>query len=173
MALGSEDRDAPIPSLQAQQFIGWVEHGVFDALLKNYLERAVVVISRDEEGEDVIEAWSVSVKWLSDAEGRPYPVMEWGHGQNEHADPGHRDDRRTNKVACASPEYTLEKVTEISEEMLRELMSTLQYMPQLPTAHWISMRLLYRDDFTPPDYEPAGFSKASRPELIFKSKPIQ
>lgn len=54
----------------SQTFLSWVEEGVFDALNKGFLERCVLVIS-DEDGK-TFEAWSLSVKWLTDAGGNEY-----------------------------------------------------------------------------------------------------
>lgn len=36
----------------------------------------------------------------------------------------------------------------------------LQTMRELPEDYWIAMKLFYRDDLTPPEYEPKGFEKA-------------
>lgn len=49
----------------------------------------------------------------------------------------------------------------------------LQTLPMLPSLHWISMRLLYRDDKTPADYQPSGFDRSDDAALTFKSRPLQ
>lgn len=42
---------------------------------------------------------------------------------------------------------------------MRKLMSMAETMPELPALHWLSMRLLLREDITPANYlpEPEGF----------------
>lgn len=67
----------------SQTFLAWVEEGVFDALNRGFLERCVLVIS-DESGKTV-EAWTLSVKWLSDEAGNEYAELCQGASSGRHS----------------------------------------------------------------------------------------
>lgn len=167
MALGGENDEA---TPEASVFMQWVEHGVFDALKAGYLERAVVVLSHDEAASSVIESWAVSVAWLTDESGRPYPVLRVRapystprptlrstlrstpllrpppqHGRCEGDESDSQAALAQHAVPCAAPVYTLDKVRDTSQMMMRSLITTLQWLPQLPSQHFISMRILYRE----------------------------
>ena len=70
-----EEADKKHVSEEAKQFMALLEGGVFEALYKGYLEKCVLIVSRDKAGEDVLEAWAVSVDWLKDADGNCQPSV--------------------------------------------------------------------------------------------------
>lgn len=37
-----------------------------------------MVVSRDKTGDDVLEAWAVSVDWVEDANGKSQPTVNFG-----------------------------------------------------------------------------------------------
>jgi hypothetical protein len=57
--------------------------------------------------------------------------------------------------------------------MMRDLTFMMRTLPPLPEAHWLSLRILYREDITPADYEPSGFVRATQPGIHFSSPPLQ
>ena len=70
---------------------------------------------------------------------------------------------------------TKTSVMRASQLMMRNLMAMIGCLPRVPERHYITMRVLYRDEMTPPDYEPTGFSAAPNEGglLKFESKPLQ
>ena len=116
----------------------------------------------DEAAEEVLEAWSLSVAWTTDAHGNEQPALAMGSSRNG-----------DKAVPIASkPKYTTAYVRKASQTMMRQLMSMLQTMPELPPMHWLSMKLLYREDVTPADYQPEGFEASADVGLSFKTKPL-
>ena len=167
-----EEADKKHVSEEAKQFMALLEGGVFEALYKGYLEKCVLIVSRDKAGEDVLEAWAVSVDWLKDADGNCQPSVKLGSESNSKA--------KSNSKASAPQlkgggQISKEDVRKTSTAMLRQLTVLLQTMPELPSDYWISMKLFYRDEVTPIEYEPAGF-EAAPPEsdgtLLFHEKPV-
>ena len=116
----------------------------------------------DEAAEEVLEAWSLSVAWTTDAHGNEHPTLAMGSSRSG-----------DKAVPIASkPKYTTAYVRKASQTMMRQLMSMLQTMPELPALHWLSMKLLYREEVTPADYEPEGFEPSADIGLSFKTKPM-
>ena len=71
---------------------------------------------------------------------------------------------------------TKEAVRDVSQHLMRSLHTLLSGLPPLPKATWLSMKLLYREDVTPDDYEPEGFVPAADDKsglLSFCSQPVE
>ncbi len=158
-------------SVAAQTIVAWLEQGVFAAISKRVLEKAVLCISEDEAGECVLEAWVLSIAWAMDEQGIERPTVHFGQ------------DKRPGAALSIEPQakYTKARVRQMSSTMLRQISLMLCTLPALPSLHWVSMRLIYRDQVTPADYEPSGFESAARgadegedgARLCFLSKPMQ
>ena len=106
-SLGGDDA-----SDEAKTVMGWLEKGVFDALGKGYLEKALLVMSADEAGEHVLEAWSLSVVWRADEHGVSHPTLQMG-AQNGR--------ERSVAVKNNPGKYTQQYARETSQAMLRQL----------------------------------------------------
>ena len=168
MALGGENDEA---TPEASVFMQWVEHGVFDALKAGYLERAVVVLSHDEAAKQrhrvVGRLRRLAHRRVRPAVPRPpgarpvlhtpphpalHPALHSTPPPPSTARPLRRATESDSQAAlaqhavpCAAPVYTLDKVRDTSQMMMRSLITTLQWLPQLPSQHFISMRILYRE----------------------------
>lgn len=132
----------------------WLEKGAFEALSLGYLEKCIMIMSSDEAGQDILEAWSLSVAWRTDEQGNAIPTIACGSQRSE------RSLRLKAPPTASNGKYTMEYARATSRAMLRQLSLLLQTMPSLPELHFLSLRVLYRDDVTPPDYEPEGFERA-------------
>jgi hypothetical protein len=86
----------------AKTLMGWLEEGVFDALQEGYLDKArrrrpsptgrvalfslhcvrvlqvTLVMAADEAGDEVLEAWDLSVAWAEAADGTEHAVLRTG-----------------------------------------------------------------------------------------------
>ena len=83
---------------------------MFDALAQGYLEKAILCMSADEEGDEMLEAWSLSVDWHTDEHGVEHPTL---------ATCGPRAERQLALKSAAK--YTQTYARETSREMLRQL----------------------------------------------------
>ena len=156
----------PEISKTAETIIAWIEQGIFSALSKRVLEKAVLCFSEDEAGKHVLEAWVLSIAWEVDEQGVEKPTITFG------------PDKRRAAALTVEPQakVTKARVRQMSSLMLRQISLMLCSLPALPSTHWVSMRLLYRDGLTPADYEPSGFESAAaddRASLCFLTKPMQ
>ena len=142
----------------AKAIIDWMDHGVFDALKRGFLDRCVLVVSADAEGENTIEAWSLSV-------GENNTI-------NLTKDAGGESTRSVAKPSALRP-LTQQDLLKLSSMMLRQMVVLLQTMPQLPDQYWLSMHLTYKEG-TPNEYEPEGFDPAPGGcGLRFASRPMR
>lgn len=128
---------------------------------QGFLEKCVLMISSDRG--HVLEAWAISVLWLTDEDGNEYPELQVGapSGALSHKLSGRR--------------YTAENVTKSMKALMRKLVCLMQGLNDLPERHYVSLRLFYRDAVTPTDYEPSHFERAPSDGLsvAFESKPLQ
>ena len=97
----------------AKTIMGWLEHGCFDALGKGYLKKAVLCIAADQSSKEVLEAWSISVAWHTDANGVEHPTLQTGGPRS----------KRT--LALKSPrvghKYTMNYARKTSQALLRQM----------------------------------------------------
>lgn len=139
---------------QASRVISWIEDGIFDALVNGYLEKCMLVVAHDEKCEHPIEVWDLTLTWDGDM-----PTPSVGCASS-------RSDQGRNEASLAAPApgaasaITKDDVRRAAQMMMRRLSCLLQGLEEIPTDHWIGMRLLYRDGVTPNEYEPAGFYQA-------------
>ena len=159
--LGSENI-----SEHAKTMLGWLETGVLQALVDGYLERCILCFSADEAGESCIEAWTICISWTVDQAGVEHPILHMG-----------KDAKTKSSKALAlatKAKYTTNYVRKASQAMMRQLISMLHIMDELPNQHWISMQLMYREGITPEDYEPDHmWQRADKAGLHFATKPVQ
>jgi hypothetical protein len=158
----------PEISKTAETLIAWIEKGIFSALYKRFLEKAVLCFSEDEAGKHVLEAWVLSIAWEVDEQGVEKPTITFG--------PDKRRAAALTGVFEPHAKVTKARVRQMYSLMLRQISLMLCTLPALPPNHFVFMRLLYRDGLTPADYEPSGFESAAaddRASLCFLTKPMQ
>ena len=156
-------REGPVTA-EAMRLLSWMEKGVFDALKLRYLDQCVLVVSDDEAAERVREAWVLKMQWTTDADGNSVPRMAFGREGHE------------RYLQQGGERVTKEAVRDVSQHLMRSLHTLLSGLPPLPKATWLSMKLLYREDVTPDDYEPEGFVPAADDKsglLSFCSQPVE
>jgi hypothetical protein len=148
---------------QAQRVVSWIEEGIFDALVNGYLEKCMLVVAHDEKCENPIEVWDLTLTWDGDT-----PTPNVGCSR---LDQGHQE---TSLAPPASSTVTKDDVRRAAQMMMRRLSCLLQGLDEIPTDHWIGMRLLYRDGVTPSEYEPTGFYQAPSTDagcFVFQAPP--
>ncbi|XP_067655644.1 HORMA domain-containing protein 1-like [Haliotis asinina] len=132
----------------ACQVIKWVK-GCFDALDKKYLRMLVIGIYLDPDNpETVIESYTF--KFSYSAEG------------------GIDIYRNSRKISSA---YTAAETRKATIRLLRTIVVLTQTLKSLPDDVMMTMKLLYYDEVTPPDYEPPGFKAADTDGFKFDEEP--
>ena len=120
-SLGTEECDD-----HARALLGWLEQGVFSALDKGYLEKAILCVAADETGDEMLEAWALAVSWWTDEEGVQHPTIRTSI-----------DNKRVTRslnVKGTRKKYTLSYVRETSQAMLRQMMMYAPAHALAPTA---------------------------------------
>ncbi|XP_050840869.1 HORMA domain-containing protein 1 isoform X5 [Serinus canaria] len=56
--------------------------------------------------------------------------------------------------------------------LIRKIFILMQNLSPLPTDVCLTMKLLYYDEVTPPDYQPPGFREAQDEGLLFREEPM-
>ncbi|ESO83255.1 hypothetical protein LOTGIDRAFT_197435, partial [Lottia gigantea] len=133
----------------ACKVIQWVK-GCFDALDKKYLRMLIIGIYVDPEDPDtVIESYTFKFSYADDVGIDIY--------------------RNDQKISGA---HTIAETKKATIRLLRTIVVLTQTLKSLPDDVMMSMKLLYFDDVTPPDYEPPGFKAADTDTFIFEEEPM-
>ncbi|KAL5040701.1 hypothetical protein RTP6_007686 [Batrachochytrium dendrobatidis] len=127
----------PKQTSQADLLISWIDRGCCDALNKQYLRTMVFGIYVNEScPEELTEAYTFSFS---------YPDKDrWCISVSKDG----KDQFRFK---------TRQDVTRATCEMLRHLLVLTQTMNPLPENAYLTMKLYYYDNITPPDYQPPMF----------------
>ncbi|KAG0038890.1 DNA binding protein [Podila clonocystis] len=139
---------------EADLLLNWLEHGIFDALSRQYLRQLVVGISLDlgetekrQQGgsnDKMVETYTFN---FSNQDGHPSVQLEApserGSGSGQH-----RQARTLQTVA---------QVQGSVAQILRRLIVYTQTLEALTAEKFVNIRLYYWTDITPTDYEPPGF----------------
>ncbi|KTF80405.1 hypothetical protein cypCar_00042438, partial [Cyprinus carpio] len=67
---------------------------------------------------------------------------------------------------------TLEDTKKASTLLIRKLFLLMQNLEALPTGVYLTMKLYYYDDVTPPEYEPPGFKAGVNDSLWFEGTAV-
>uniref|UniRef100_A0A673N5C0 Zebrafish testis-expressed 38 n=1 Tax=Sinocyclocheilus rhinocerous TaxID=307959 RepID=A0A673N5C0_9TELE len=67
---------------------------------------------------------------------------------------------------------TLEDTKKASTLLIRKLFLLMQNLEALPTGVYLTMKLYYNDDVTPPEYEPPGFKAGVNDSLWFEGTAV-
>ena len=127
----------------------WLENGVFDALRKRYLRSVVFGVYLDPDQEStLIESYTLHVAYGAD--GAHLEVMRSSDASTVSTEPlGSREEIQASTV-----------------QLIRTLIALTGTLRPVPSTRWLTMKLFYYDDVTPPEYEPLGFRKAEDSDTI-------
>lgn len=133
----------------AFQVIKWVR-GCFDALEKKYLRLVTVGIYVDSnDPNSVIESYTFKFSYSTQCGVDIY--------------------RNGKKVATA---HSAEKTKKETIQLLRTMIVLTQSLQPLPEKVYMTMKLLYYDEVTPPEYEPPGFKPSATDSFHFDEEPV-
>lgn len=128
----------------AQKMLTWMK-GAFEALDKKYLKSLTLSVYEDSNQPDkVLETYEFNIEY-TDAEAS----------------------------MTLNKRDSLEKIRFDSRRLIRAIYFISASLPELPKELSINMRLLYNDEITPDDYEPAGFKPCAFDEFRFKTKKVK
>ncbi|ODM22937.1 hypothetical protein SI65_00526 [Aspergillus cristatus] len=130
---------------KADMVLDLLEHGVFDALSKNYLEaiQLTVLVDKDEP-QNVLETYTFSFKYTG-ARGDVNSRLE-----SLSLDP----------VGCVADMKSAQTARTGLEMIVRRLITLSTFLPTLPNKRNLGIHLFYTED-CPPEYEPPGFAKST------------
>ncbi|KFH73420.1 hypothetical protein MVEG_00636 [Podila verticillata NRRL 6337] len=144
---------------EADILLDWLENGIFDALSRQYLRQLVVGISLDLGETEMhggngktVETYTFDFSYQGG-----YPSV-----QLESPSEASGSDQRSEGKDKASTLQTVAQVQGSIAQMLRRLIVYTQTLEALTAEKFVNIRLYYRRDITPTDYEPPGFG-ACRP----------
>ncbi|XP_077063557.1 zebrafish testis-expressed 38 isoform X1 [Siphateles boraxobius] len=133
----------------ARKLVKWLM-GCFDALEKRYLQMVVIgVHTSPDDSNHVIESYQFKFRY---------------------SECGPQMDILSN--VTGTMRVTLEDTKKASTLLIRKLFLLMQNLEALPTAVYLTMKLYYYDDVTPPEYEPPGFKAGENDSLWFEGKAV-
>ncbi|XP_073706030.1 zebrafish testis-expressed 38 [Garra rufa] len=134
---------------EARKLIKWLL-GCFDALEKRYLQMVVIgVHTSPDVSHRVIESYQFKFRYSECG-----PQMDILSNVN------------------GDMKVTLEDTKKASSLLIRKLFLLMQNLESLPTGVYLTMKLYYYDDVTPPEYEPPGFKAGVNDSLWFEGTAV-
>ncbi|OWK55031.1 HORMA domain-containing protein 1 [Lonchura striata] len=164
-----EDKTCP----GSTQLVKWLL-GCYDALQKKYLRQIVLAVYTQTEDpqvnlheyltddnmdifnrywlclQTVTECYHFKFKYTHDG-----PLLDFGS----------KDRKSDSTISCADTKKA-------SILLIRKIYILMQNLSPLPNDVCLTMKLLYYDEVTPPDYQPPGFKEAKDEGLLFKEEPM-
>ncbi|RXN06741.1 HORMA domain-containing 1-like protein [Labeo rohita] len=113
------------------------------------------------------------IKWLLgcfDALEKRYHVIESYQFKFRYSECGPQMDILSN--VNGDMKVTLEDTKKASSLLIRKLFLLMQNLQSLPTGVYLTMKLYYYDDVTPPEYEPPGFKAGVNDSLWFEGTAV-
>ncbi|NXP18500.1 HORM1 protein, partial [Scytalopus superciliaris] len=136
-----EDKNCP----GSTQLVKWML-GCYDALQKKYLRQIVLAVyTHPEDPQTVTECYHFKFKYTHNG-----PLLDFG--------------RSESPISCADTKRA-------SILLIRKIYVLMQSLSPLPNDICLTMKLLYYDEVTPPDYQPPGFKEAECQGLLFNEEP--
>ncbi|XP_072774660.1 HORMA domain-containing protein 1 isoform X1 [Taeniopygia guttata] len=141
-----EDKNCP----GSTQLVKWLL-GCYDALQKKYLRQIVLAVyTQTEDPQTVTECYHFKFKYTHNG-----PLLDFGS----------KDKSSDSTISCADTKKA-------SILLIRKIYVLMQNLSPLPNDVCLTMKLLYYDEVTPPDYQPPGFKEAKDEGLLFKEEPM-
>ncbi|RUP49271.1 HORMA domain-containing protein [Jimgerdemannia flammicorona] len=167
-------------SQEADKLLDWLETGIFDALNRHYLRAFILGIHLDPKHPNrLAECYTFKIAY---PDGEPQMCIERSGEDSQSTEVWDSADvfsrmRGTggNGVEgkpCRT--ITVGEVKKSVQQLLRRLILLTQTLKPLPDNRFITMKLYYYENITPPDYEPPFFrpgSAAPEDRFAFETKP--
>ncbi|KAM4755649.1 HORMA domain-containing protein 1 isoform 2-T5 [Cyanocitta cristata] len=125
------------------QLVKWML-GCYDALQKKY------VYTQQEDPQTVTECYHFKFKYTHKG-----PLLDFGS----------KDKKSDSTITCADTKKA-------SILLIRKIYVLMQNLSPLPNDVCLTMKLLYYDEVTPPDYQPPGFKEAKYGGMMFNEEPM-
>ncbi|XP_031949442.1 HORMA domain-containing protein 1 isoform X2 [Corvus moneduloides] len=125
------------------QLVKWML-GCYDALQKKY------VYTQQEDPQTVTECYHFKFKYTHKG-----PLLDFGS----------KDKKSDSTITCADTKKA-------SILLIRKIYVLMQNLSPLPSDVCLTMKLLYYDEVTPPDYQPPGFREAKYGGMMFNEEPM-
>ncbi|XP_066193913.1 HORMA domain-containing protein 1 [Sylvia atricapilla] len=141
-----EDKNCP----GSTQLVKWML-GCYDALQKKYLRQIVLAVyTQPEDPQTVTECYHFKFKYTHNG-----LLLDFGS----------KDKKADSSITCADTKKA-------SILLIRKIYVLMQNLSPLPNDVCLTMKLLYYDEVTPPDYQPPGFKEAKDEGLMFNEEPM-
>ncbi|XP_048845808.1 zebrafish testis-expressed 38 isoform X1 [Brienomyrus brachyistius] len=139
--------DSPLPA--ASKIVRWMM-GCFDALEKGYLQIVLIgVYTAPGDPNHIIESYQFKFRYT--AKGPQMDIL--------------RDENVEKQITVADTKQA-------SMVLIRKLFLLMQNLDILPNDVFLTMKLYYYDDVTPPNYEPPGFREGLCDSLWFEGTAV-
>ncbi|TFK76209.1 DNA-binding protein [Pluteus cervinus] len=141
---------------EADRIMNYIEHGIFDALQKQYLRSFIFAIYLDsKEPNNIVEAYTFNFQYHT-VDGAVIPIMTLGDNLSRMSlGAGSSQDPIAEAVKRGRPP-TLKEVKQSVKTLLKTLIHAITQLDLLPKRRYASFKLFYTDS-TPQDYEPPYF----------------
>ncbi|KAF8643792.1 hypothetical protein AX16_008811 [Volvariella volvacea WC 439] len=143
---------------EADKIMDYLEHGIFDALRRQYLRSFIFAIYLDsKDPTNIVEAYTFNFQY-HEIPGTQYavPVMTLGDSLRRMSLGESRNQDPIIEAAKKGRAPTLKDVKKSVKSLLKALIHAASQMDLLPKRRFATFKLFYTDN-TPQDYEPPHF----------------
>ncbi|KAJ7024255.1 HORMA domain-containing protein [Mycena alexandri] len=142
---------------EADRILNYLEHGIFDALQKQYLRSFVFAIYLDpKDPNNIVEAYTFNFHYHTiPGTDTVIPIMSLGDGLDKMSLKESAKDPVV-QAAKKGKAPTLKDVKKSVKTLLKTLIQATTQMDDLPKRRFAAFKLFYNDE-TPSEYEPPYF----------------
>ncbi|KAI6109671.1 HORMA domain-containing protein [Pisolithus sp. B1] len=143
---------------EGDKILDYLEHGIFDAIEKQYLRKFVFGIYLDgDDPNNIVEAYTFNFRYHKvPGTNTVVPILSLGDQLSQLSLGYERSEEPMAKSLKQGKQPTLGEVKRSLKLMIKTLVTTISHMESLPKSRFGNFKLFFSED-TPDDYQPPHF----------------
>ncbi|KAI6036453.1 hypothetical protein PISMIDRAFT_85477, partial [Pisolithus microcarpus 441] len=143
---------------EGDKILDYLEHGIFDAIEKQYLRKFIFGIYLDgEDPNNIVEAYTFNFRYHKvPGTNTVVPILSLGDQLSQLSLSYAGSEEPMAKSLKQGKQPTLGEVKRSLKLMIKTLVTTISHMESLPKSRFGNFKLFFNED-TPDDYQPPHF----------------
>lgn len=146
---------------EGDKILDYLEHGIFDAIEKQYLRKFIFGIYLDgDDPNNIVEAYTFNFRYHKiPGTNTVVPILSLGDQLSQLSLGYAGSEEPMAKSSKQGKQPTLGEVKRSLKLMIKTLVTTISHMESLPKSRFGNFKLFFNED-TPDDYQPPHFRAA-------------